>query len=68
MPVSGRKGWIWIAATEKYAFVQVALSRGADVLEMYFPKFRGVAIVDGWKSYRYFSPSPEMLGSPFEGG
>lgn len=55
MPVSGRKGWIWIAATEKCAFVQVALSRGADVLEMYFPKFRGVAIVDGWKSYRYFS-------------
>jgi Transposase IS66 family/zinc-finger binding domain of transposase IS66 len=54
MPVSGRKGWIWIAATEKYAFVQVAMSRGADVLEMYFPKFRGVAIVDGWKSYRYF--------------
>jgi hypothetical protein len=54
MPVSGRKGWIWIVATEKYAFVQVAMSRGADVLEMYFPKFRGVAIVDGWKSYRYF--------------
>jgi transposase len=55
MPVSGRKGWIWIAATEKYAFVQVAMSRGADVLETYFPKFRGVATVDGWKSYRYFS-------------
>ena len=55
MPVSGRKGWIWIAATAKYAFVQVAMSRGSDVLEMYFPKFKGVAIVDGWKSYRYFS-------------
>ena len=54
MPVAGRKGWIWIAATEKYAFVQVAMSRGADVLERYFPKFRGVATVDGWKSYRYF--------------
>ena len=55
MPVSGRKGWIWIAATEKYAFVQVAMSRGRDVLETYFPKFKGVAIVDGWKTYRYFS-------------
>ncbi len=54
MPVAGRKGWIWIAAIEKYAFVQVAMSRGAEVLERYFPKFRGVATVDGWKSYRYF--------------
>jgi transposase len=54
MPVSGKKGWIWIAATEKCAFVQVAMSRGSDVLETYFPKFKGVAIVDGWKSYRYF--------------
>ena len=54
MPVAGRKGWIWIAAIEKYAFVQVAMSRGADVLERYFPNFRGVATVDGWKSYRYF--------------
>lgn len=55
MPVAGKKGWIWIAATKKYAFVQVAMSRGRDVLEKYFPKFKGVAIVDGWKSYRYFS-------------
>ena len=54
MPVSGRKGWIWIAATKRYAYVQVAMSRGIDVLQMCFPKFRGVAIVDGWKSYRYF--------------
>jgi transposase len=54
MPVSGRKGWIWIAATAKYAFVQVAMSRGSDVLQTYFPKFKGVAIVDGWKPYRYF--------------
>ncbi len=30
------------------------MSRGADVLERYFPKFRGVATVDGWKSYSYF--------------
>jgi transposase len=55
MPVAGRKSWIWIAATAKYAFVQVAMSRGSDVLETYFPKFKGVAIVDGWKSYSYFS-------------
>ena len=54
MQVSGRKGWIWITATERYAYVQVAMSRGRDVLEKYFPKFRGVAIVDGWKSYEYF--------------
>ncbi len=54
MPVSGRKGWIWIAASKKYAFVQVAMSRGGDVLEKYFPTFKGVATVDGWKSYRYF--------------
>ncbi len=49
MPVDGKKGWIWIGATKKYAFVQVEMSRGRDVLEKYFPKFRGVAIVDGWK-------------------
>lgn len=54
MPVAGRRGWIWVAATKRYAFVQVAMSRGADVLERCFPKFRGVATVDGWKSYRYF--------------
>jgi transposase len=54
MPVAGKKGWIWIAATKKYVFVQVAMSRGRDVLEKYFSKFKGVAIVDGWKSYRYF--------------
>lgn len=54
MPVAGRKGWIWIGATKKYAYVQVAMSRGSDVLETYFPGFRGVATVDGWKSYRYF--------------
>lgn len=55
MPVAGSRGWIWVAATKRYAFVQVAMSRGADVLERYFPKFKGVATVDGWKSYRYFS-------------
>ncbi|MDG7000772.1 MAG: IS66 family transposase [Nitrososphaerota archaeon] len=54
MPVDGKKGWIWIAATKKFAFVQVAMSRGSDVLQTYFPKFKGVAIVDGWRSYRYF--------------
>lgn len=54
MPVAGRRGWIWVAATRRYAFVQVAMSRGADVLERYFPEFGGVATVDGWKSYRYF--------------
>ena len=54
MPVAGRKGWIWLAATKRYAFVSVALSRGRDVLEKYFPRFKGVAVVDGWKSYRYF--------------
>jgi transposase len=55
MPVAGRKGWIWVAATKRLAFVQVAMSRGRDVLERYFPGFRGIATVDGWKPYRYFS-------------
>lgn len=55
MPVAGKKGWIWVAATGRFALVQVAMSRGKDVLERYFPKFRGVAIVDGWKPYRFFS-------------
>ncbi len=64
MPVAGRKGWIWIAATKRYAFVQVAMSRGRDVLEKYFPKFRGVAIVDGWKSYRYFEIIQRCWGHP----
>jgi len=54
MPVAGRRGWIWVAATKRHAFVQVAMSRGADVLEKYFSGFRGVAIVDGWRSYGYF--------------
>jgi len=55
MPVAGRRGWIWVAATRRLAFVVVAMSRGRDVLEMYFPGFRGVATVDGWKPYRFFS-------------
>jgi transposase len=54
MPVAGRRGWIWVAATARYAFVQVAMSRGRGVLERYFPGFKGVAIVDGWKPYRSF--------------
>lgn len=54
MPVAGKKWWIWISATKKYAFVQVAKSRGKDVLEKYFSNFKGVAIVDGWQSYKYF--------------
>jgi transposase len=54
LAVAGKKAWIWMAATKKCAFVQVAMSRGSDVLQTYFPKFRGVAIVDGWRSYRYF--------------
>ncbi|MGH2640003.1 MAG: hypothetical protein ACRDF4_12105 [Rhabdochlamydiaceae bacterium] len=41
MPVSGKKG-------DGYAL-------GSDVLETYFPRFKGVAIADGWKSCRYFS-------------
>lgn len=64
MPVAGKKGWIWISATKKYAFVQVAMSRGRDVLEEYFPKFKGVAIVDGWKSYRYFKILQRCWGHP----
>jgi transposase len=55
VPVAGRRGWIWVAATKTYAFVQVAMSRGRDVLERYFPGFKGVAIVDGWRSYAYFA-------------
>jgi transposase len=64
MPVAGKKGWIWVAATEKYAFVQVAMSRGKDVLETYFSKFKGVAVVDGWKSYKYFKIIQRCWGHP----
>jgi transposase len=64
MPVAGKKGWIWIGATKKYAFVQVAMSRGRDVLEKYFPKFNGVATVDGWKSYGYFKILQRCWGHP----
>jgi hypothetical protein len=55
VPVAGRRGWIWVAATRTNAFVQVAMSRGRGVLERYFPGFRGVAIVDGWRSYACFA-------------
>ena len=64
MPVAGKKGWIWLAATKKYAFVQVSMSRGKDVLEKYFSKFKGVAIVDGWKSYKYFEIIQRCWGHP----
>ena len=53
-PVAGKRGWIWVAATKTKALVLVAMSRGRDVLERHFPRFRGVAIVDGWKPYRFF--------------
>jgi len=42
----GRKSWIWVAATKKLAFLQVAMSRGRDALERY------LATVDDWKPYR----------------
>ena len=54
LPVAGKRYWIWIAATEIYAYVQVVKSRVEDVLKEYFPKFKGVAIVDGLKIYRHF--------------
>lgn len=53
-PVAGRKGWVWIGATKKYAFVRVEMSRGSDVLKKYFSKFKGVAIVDGLNSYKQY--------------
>lgn len=64
MPVAGKKGWIWIGATKKYSFVQVAMSRGSDVLDTYFSKFKGVAIVDGWKAYKYFKILQRCWGHP----
>jgi len=54
MPVAGRRGWVWVAATKASALVVVAMSRGREVLERYFAGFRGVATVDGWKSYKFF--------------
>ena len=64
MPVAGKKGWIWLAATQKYAFVQIEMSRGRDTLESYFPKFNGVATVDGWKSYLYIKILQRCWGHP----
>jgi transposase len=55
MPVGGRKGWVWVAATRRFAFVVVAMSRGREVLEIHFPDFRGIATVDGWRSYGFFA-------------
>lgn len=54
MPVGGKGGWIWVAATRRFAFVVIAMSRGKEVLEVHFPGFRGVATVDGWKLYGPF--------------
>ncbi len=55
MPVAGKKGWVWVAATKAFALVEVAMSRGREVLRVHFPGFRGVAIVDGWKAYGLFA-------------
>lgn len=55
VPVAGRRGWIWMAATSSRAFVHVAMSRGREVLKECFPGFKGVAIVDGWRSYGCFN-------------
>ncbi len=55
VPVAGRRGWIWVAATKSHAFVHVAMSRGREVLRECFPGFKGVAIVDGWKPYGIFA-------------
>ncbi|MGI0084367.1 MAG: IS66 family transposase [Nitrososphaerales archaeon] len=44
--------------------VQVTMSRGRDVLEKYFPKFKGIAIVDGWKAYRYFKTLQRCWAHP----
>ena len=54
LPVAGKRYWIWIAATGKYAYVQIVKSRVEDVLREYFPKFKGVAIADGLKIYKHF--------------
>ena len=54
MPVNGTKQWIWVAVTSLYALIIVEKSRGADVLKKHFSGFKGVAGVDGWKSYYVF--------------
>ncbi|MGI0079765.1 MAG: IS66 family transposase [Nitrososphaerales archaeon] len=55
MPVNGKKGWIWIAATKRCAFVQIAMSRGRRCARNLFSKIQRCSdTVDGWKSYRYF--------------
>jgi transposase len=52
--VNGVKRWIWVAVTSLYALIIVEKSRGADVLKKHFSEFKGVAGVDGWKSYYVF--------------
>src|SRR3989442_4024725 len=43
---AGRKSWIWVAATKRLAFLQVAMSRGRDAPQRYLPS------VDDWQPCR----------------
>jgi transposase len=52
--VSGKKAWVWVAATISVSVFLVRFSRGADVaMELLGEKFRGWLVSDRWSAYTW---------------
>ena len=53
MKVQGKRHWLHVASNEKYTSYFAHLKRGSQAMDVMgiLPKFKGIAVHDGWKPY-----------------
>jgi len=61
---SGKKAWLWVAATTFVSVFAIRFSRGSAVAkEMLGETFRGFLVSDRWSAYYWFDVLRRQLGS-----
>lgn len=65
MTVNGKLHWVHSASTEKVTLYEIHPKRGQDAMNHFdiLPKFNGVAVHDGWKSYAKYSASHALCNA-----
>ena len=56
MKIEGKRHWLHVASNEKYTCYFAHPKRGAEAIDAMgiLPKFKGVAVHDGWKPYNVY--------------
>ena len=56
MKIEGKRHWLHVASNEKYTCYFAHTKRGAEAIDAMgiLPKFKGVAVHDGWKPYNVY--------------